>query len=177
MNVSYSPWSNINLAQLMELLKHELCAREVRIKWVKHQMKKISTFQSLYEGNPLITGIFPSQRPATRSFNFFFDPRLNKRLSKKPRHRWLEKPSRPLWRHRNMCPIKARIYFSDSEWITYNSMYIVTCNHDLCKLWVSTLFFYVSHTYIHSYLKIKRTVHKYIKMRVNKKCYIFIILI
>ena len=32
----------------------------------------------LCEGNPLVTGGFPSQRPVTRSFVVFFDLRLNK---------------------------------------------------------------------------------------------------
>ena len=30
-------------------------------------------------------GEFPTQRPVTRSFDVFFDLRLNKRLSKQPR--------------------------------------------------------------------------------------------
>ena len=38
-------------------------------------------------------GEFPSQRPATRSFDVFFDLRLNKRLSKQPRGWWFETPS------------------------------------------------------------------------------------
>ena len=33
-------------------------------------------------GNSPVTGGFPSQRPVTRSFDVFFDLRLNKRLSK-----------------------------------------------------------------------------------------------
>ena len=44
-------------------------------------------------------GEFPSQRPVTRSFDVFFDLRLNKRLSTQSRRRWFEMPSRPLWRH------------------------------------------------------------------------------
>ena len=35
--------------------------------------------------------------PWTRSFDVFFDQ--NKRLSKQPRRRWFETPSRSLWRH------------------------------------------------------------------------------
>ena len=35
--------------------------------------------------NPPVTGGFPSQRPLTRSFDVFFDLRLDKRLSKQPR--------------------------------------------------------------------------------------------
>ena len=44
---------------------------------------------------------FPTQRPVTRSFNVFFDLRLNKRLSKQSWGWWFETLSRPLWRHRN----------------------------------------------------------------------------
>ena len=42
---------------------------------------------------------FTSQRPVTQSFDVFFDLRLNKRLTKQSRRRWLETPSRSLWRH------------------------------------------------------------------------------
>ena len=41
----------------------------------------------------------PPQSPVTRSFDVFFDLRLNKRLSKKLRRRWFETPLRSLWRH------------------------------------------------------------------------------
>ena len=43
-------------------------------------------------------GEFPTQRPVTRSFDVFFDRRLNKRLSKQPRGWWLETLSCSLWR-------------------------------------------------------------------------------
>ena len=46
-------------------------------------------------------GEFPTQRPMTRSFDVFFDLRLNKRLSKQPWGWWFETPSWSLWRHRN----------------------------------------------------------------------------
>ena len=39
--------------------------------------------------------------PVTRSFDAFFDPHLNKRLSKQTRRRWFETPSCSLWRHYN----------------------------------------------------------------------------
>ena len=42
-------------------------------------------------------GEFPTQRPVTRSFDVFFDLRLNKRLSKQPRGWWFEMPSWSLW--------------------------------------------------------------------------------
>ena len=45
---------------------------------------------------------FTSQKPVTRSFDVFFDLRLNKRLSKQSRRRWFEIPLRSLWRHCNV---------------------------------------------------------------------------
>ena len=44
-------------------------------------------------------GEFPTQRPVTRSFDVFFDMRLNKRLSKHPWGWWFETLPCPLWRH------------------------------------------------------------------------------
>ena len=55
----------------------------------------------LCAGNSPVTGEFPSQRPVTRSFDVFFDLRLNKRLSKQSWGWWFETPSRSLWRHCN----------------------------------------------------------------------------
>ena len=46
-------------------------------------------------------GEFPTQRPVTRSFDVFFDLRLNKPLSKQSWGWWFETLSRSLWRHRN----------------------------------------------------------------------------
>ena len=47
-------------------------------------------------------GEFPTQRPVTRSFDVYFDLRLNKRLSKQPWGWWFETLSWSLWRHRNV---------------------------------------------------------------------------
>ena len=46
-------------------------------------------------------GEFPTQRSVTRSFDVFFDLRLNKWLSKQPRGWWFEMLSWSLWRHCN----------------------------------------------------------------------------
>ena len=50
---------------------------------------------------PLCGESFPSQRPVTRSFDAFFDLRLNKRLSKQTKGRWFETPSRSSRRYFN----------------------------------------------------------------------------
>ena len=69
--------------------------------WWRHEMETFSALLTLCEGNSPVTGEFPSQRPVTRSFDAFFDPRLGKRWSKQPRRRWSETASRLLWRHFN----------------------------------------------------------------------------
>ena len=50
--------------------------------WRRHQMETFSALLALCEGNPLVTGEFLSQRPVTRSFDVYFELRLNKILSK-----------------------------------------------------------------------------------------------
>ena len=48
-----------------------------------------------------LCGESPTQRPVTRSFDVFFDLRVNKRLIKQSWGWWFETPSRPLWCHCN----------------------------------------------------------------------------
>ena len=67
----------------------------------RHQMETLSALLVLCVGNSPVTGEFPSQRPVTRSFDIFFDLRLNKRLSKQPWGWWFETLSCPFWRHFN----------------------------------------------------------------------------
>ena len=50
--------------------------------WWRHQMGTFSALLGLCVGNSTVTGVFPAQRPVTRSFDVFFDLRLNKRLIK-----------------------------------------------------------------------------------------------
>ena len=51
--------------------------------------------------NSPVAGELPAQRPVTRSFDIFFDLRLNKRLSKQSWGWWFETLSLPVWRHSN----------------------------------------------------------------------------
>ena len=69
--------------------------------WWRHQMETFSTLLTICAENSPVTGEFPAQRPVTRSFDVFFDLRLNKRLSKRWWGWWFETPSRQLWRHCN----------------------------------------------------------------------------
>ena len=72
-------------------------------------------------------GEFPTQRAMTRSFDAFFNLRLNKRLSKQPWGWWFEMLSRPLWRQCN-----DQLCF----WSLTKVMYFSLGNHlcDICGM-------------------------------------------
>ena len=57
-----------------------------------------SALLAICAGNSLVPGEFPTQRPVTRSFDVYFDLRLNKRLSKQSWGWWFEML---LWCHSN----------------------------------------------------------------------------
>ena len=69
--------------------------------WWRHQVEAFSALLAICAGNSPVPGEFPTQRPVTRSFDVFFDLRLNKRLSKQSWCWWFETLSRPLWRQCN----------------------------------------------------------------------------
>ena len=83
------------------------------VAWWRHQMKTFSALLALCRRNSPVTGEFPTQRPVTRSFDVFFDLRLDKRLSKQSWGWWFETPSRPIWRHCNIHGIT-------SSWVNVN---------------------------------------------------------
>ena len=69
----------------------------VKQAWWRHQMETFSALLVLCAG----IDRFASHRPVTRSFDVFFDLRLNKMLNKQSWAWWFETPSRSLWRHCN----------------------------------------------------------------------------
>ena len=73
---------------------------------------------ALCAGNSPVTGEFPAQRAVTRSFDVFFDLRLNKRLSKQSWGWWFETPSRSLWRHHNGIAILVGVVGSSPAALT-----------------------------------------------------------
>ena len=77
------------------------CSRRPGTAWWRHQLETFSALLAICAGNSPVTGEFHAQRPVTRSFDVFFDLRLNKRLSKQSWGWWFETPSHPLWRHCN----------------------------------------------------------------------------
>ena len=67
-------------------------------------METFSALLAICAGNSPVPGEFPTQRPVARGFDFFFDLRLNKRLSKQSWGWWLETLSCSLWRQSNVKP-------------------------------------------------------------------------
>ena len=67
--------------------------------------ENISALVAICEGNPTVTGGFPSQRPVMRSFDIFFYLRLNKLLGKQSRRRWFHTLLPSLWRQWNVVRI------------------------------------------------------------------------
>ena len=80
-------------------------------------METSSALLAICAGKSPVTGEFPAQRPVTRSFDVFFDLRLNKRLSKQSWGWWFETLSHPLWRHRNelLGPILRPVHVRDQR--------------------------------------------------------------
>ena len=61
-------------------------------------METFSALVALCAGHSPVTSEFPSQRPVMWNFDVFFDPCLNKQLSKQSWGWWFETSSRSLWR-------------------------------------------------------------------------------
>ena len=79
--------------------------------WWRHQMETFSALLVLCAGNSPVPGEFPSQRPVMRSFDVFFDLRLNKRLSKQSWGWWFETLSRSL-----LCIVMSKIAWLLITW-------------------------------------------------------------
>ena len=84
------------------LFASSTCGRDVPwISWWRYQMETFSALLAHCEGNPPVTGGFPSQRSVKRGFDAFFDLHLNKWFSKQSRRWWFDTPPHSLWRHCN----------------------------------------------------------------------------
>ena len=79
-------------------------------------METFSALLAICVGNSPVPGEFPAQWPATRSFDVFFDLRLNKLLSKQSWGWWFETLLRSLWRHR-YGKIHARWLWPVNIWL------------------------------------------------------------
>ena len=73
-------------------------------------METFSELLAIYAGNSPITSEFPAQRPVTRSFDIFFDLRLNKWLSRAHNYE-----AGNLRRHRAHCDVTAMDIYEGSS--------------------------------------------------------------
>ena len=96
------------------------------------------TIEDVIKWKPLpVPGEFLTQRPVTRSFDVFFDLRLNKRLSKQSWGWWFETLSHPLWRHRNAkCLILYVLHFRRHLTIPPLEINMVS-DHELRTMWLT----------------------------------------
>ena len=83
------------------ILRRSVPNRICFMTWWRHQMETYSALLALCVGNSPVPGEFPTQRAVTRSFDVFYDLRLNKLFSKQSLGWWFETLSRPFWRHCN----------------------------------------------------------------------------
>ena len=77
-NLSISP----RVTSLVPQPSHDCLSASNANSWWRHQIETFSALLALCAGNSPDAGEFPPQRPVTRSFDVFFDLRLNKQLSK-----------------------------------------------------------------------------------------------
>ena len=70
--------------------------------WWRHQTEAFCALLAICAGNSPVPGEFPTQRPATRSFDVYFDLCLNKRLCKQSWGWWFEALLCPSWRQSNV---------------------------------------------------------------------------
>ena len=117
------PWRSyeVFVMKKLELIMRHRCGsgQRPRVKnnpWWRHQMKTFFALLALCAGNSPVTGEFSAQRPVvTRSFDVFFDLRLNKRLSKQWWCWWFETQSRPSWRQCNDLSVVDRHCAGDTR--------------------------------------------------------------
>ena len=101
----------------------------------------ISALLAICAGNSLVTGVFPAQRPVTRSFDVFFDLLLNKRLSKQWWCWWFETLSPSLWRHCNVPGVNELNTHCWNGHMSSGSVLIYMCKYHIYKiLYMSTSF-------------------------------------
>ena len=126
-------------------------------------METFSVLLALCAGNSPVTGEFPAQRPETRSFDVFFDLRLNKRMNEQSRRQLFETPSRPLWHHchdiwgrvchKQVSRVGTGEYISQYLWdvITCLCPWCLLLAHNSSYARIYSMFCFSSHTTVTSH--------------------------
>ena len=112
-------------------------------------METFSALLALCVGTSPVTGELSVQRPVTRSFDVFFDLRLNKRLSKQSWGCWFETPSRSSWRHRNVTSASITLsIYNDRLNVTDFRQYFLQVNNNVNLQWNKTVQFIYIYNFI-----------------------------
>ena len=97
-------------------------------------METFSVLLAICAGNSPVPSEFPAQRPVGRSFDVFFDLRLNKRLSKQSWSWWFEMLSRPLWRQCNAVGAReCNTHKVTQAYANLLNAHLMTCHQDSTK--------------------------------------------
>ena len=128
------------------------------ITWWRHQMEAFSALLALYARNSPVTGEFPSQRPVTRSFDVFFELRLNKRLRN-------NREAGDLRRHRAHYDVTLMWAFDDTGCIHIN-MLLHSTIYALClnlhwasdKIPVDITMIFINSWYLHQLIYIHTSI-------------------
>ena len=83
----HDTWVYVNISQLYRLQSRPavMCHILGSGAWWRYLMETFSALLAICAGNSPVSGEFPAQRPVSRSFDVFFNRRLNKCLSKQSR--------------------------------------------------------------------------------------------
>ena len=101
---SFVTGTSFETKQMVSILRPHLSPVFVDLHWLPVSQRindNVIKLKHLPRYWHFVRGIHWSHRPVTRSFDFFFDQRLNKRLNKQSVRRWFETPPRSLARHCN----------------------------------------------------------------------------
>ena len=90
--------------------RYQFSSAIIFVTWWRHQIQTFSSLLAICAVNSSVTGRLSTQRPVRRSFDVFFDMRLNKRLCKQWRGWWFETRWCPLWRHCKEMGFKQKIW-------------------------------------------------------------------
>ena len=116
-------------------------------RWIPHSHDDVIKWKHFPCYWTFVRGIYwwlvdsPHKWPVTRSFDVFFDMRLNTRLSKQSRRRWFETPSRSLWRHCNEGPVMPKPFPYHELVMERKAPFPDASVHVCCQEWYMSLWY------------------------------------
>ena len=95
----YIDWEYMS-TQPLWTIKDTLLSLWTTMSWWRHEIEPLSALLAICEGNPSVTGAFPSQRrPVARTFDVSFDVYPKKLLNKHPKWPTIWDAKALIWHH------------------------------------------------------------------------------